>query len=147
MKYVCIILVLVIPVWRKLYQCPLDIPTNVDEIRKVITSKHHKFSIKNLIPMPTIEEFQDHCYSPLLSLIGYTAMSSNSSSQAKKPRYQAWMKSKCCTTFIKKLKSTCRQSKRQSVAVFMVFWRDGFDSTTSMNINRHLLWMFTITVS
>ena len=56
------------------------------------------------------------------------------------------MKPKCCTTFIKKLKATCQQSKRQSVAVFMVFWSDGFDPTTSMKRNRHSVWILTVTI-
>ena len=91
-KYLCIILSLVIPLWRQTYKCPLEIPTTPAEIGKVITS-NNKYSIRSLIPMPSIEEVQDHCYTSLPSLLVYTTMTGNNTSQAQKPRYQAWMKS------------------------------------------------------
>ena len=75
-KYLSIILSLVIPIWRGKHQCPLEIPTTPEEISKVITSTN-KFSIRSLIPMPSIEEVQDHCYCSIPSLLAYTTMISN----------------------------------------------------------------------
>ena len=43
-KYLCIILSLVIPLWRQTYKCPLEIPTTPIEIGKVMTS-NDKYSI------------------------------------------------------------------------------------------------------
>ena len=124
--------------------CQLEIPTTPDEIRKIITSTN-KFSIRSLIPMPSIEEVQDHCYSSLLSLLAYTTMTSDNNSQAKKSRYKAWMKSKTCTTFSEKVDNLTKTSERPSVAVFMVFWSDGFDPNNSMKRNRHSVWILTVT--
>ena len=144
LKYLSIILSLVIPLWRNTYLCQLEIPTTPDEIRKIITSTN-KFSIRSLIPMPSIEEVQDHCYSSLLSLLAYTTMTSDNNSQAKKSRYKAWMKSKTCTTFSEKVDNLTKTSERPSVAVFMVFWSDGFDPNNSMKRNRHSVWILTVT--
>ena len=143
-KYLSIILSLVIPIWRGKHQCPLEIPTTPEEISKVITSTN-KFSIRSLTPMPSIEEVQDHCYCSIPSLLAYTTMTSNNVSQAQKPRYQAWMKSKCCSTFSKKVKMLSIGSDRPTVAVFMVFWSDGFDPNCSMKRNRHSVWVLTVT--
>ena len=144
LKYVSIILSLVIPVWRGKHRCPLEIPTTPEEIAKVITSKN-KFLIRSLIPMPSIEEVQDHCYCSLPSLLAYTTMTSNNTSQAQKPRYQAWMKSKSYSTFSAKVKSLSQDSDRPTIAVFMVFWSDGFDPNCSMKRNRHSVWVLTVT--
>ena len=143
-KYLSIILSLVIPIWRGRHQCPFEIPTTPEEIGKVITSTN-KFSIRSLIPMPSIEEVQDHCYCSIPSLLAYTTMTSNNVSQAQKPRYQAWMKSKCCSTFSNKVNMLSQGSDRPTVAVFMVFWSDRFDPNCSMKRDRHSVWILTVT--
>jgi len=143
-KYLSIILSLVIPLWRQTYKCPLEIPTTPIEIGKVITS-NNKYSIRSLIPMPSIEEVQDHYYTSLPSLLAYTTMTGNNTSQAKKPRYQAWMKSNSCSTFANKVKALSQGSDRPAVAVFMVFWSDSFDPNNSMKRNRHSVWILTVT--
>ena len=95
--------------------------------------------------MSSIEEVQDHCYTSLPSLLAYTTMTGNNTSQAQKPRYQAWMKSNTCSTFANKVKALSQGSDRPTVAVFMVFWSDGFDPNNSMKRNRHSVWILTVT--
>ena len=144
LKYLSIILSLVIPLWRTVYKCQLDIPTTPDQIKSIITSTA-QFSIRSLIPMPTLEVVKDHCYFSLPSLLAYTSMTSTNTYQAGKPRYIAWMKSKSCITFCDKVKTLSVGSRKPSIAVFMVFWSDGFDPTTSMKRNRHSVWILTVT--
>jgi len=79
LKYLSIILSLFIPLWRVTFKCQLDIPTSPEQIQKVITSTL-KFSVRSLIPMPSVEEINDHCYSSLPSLLAYTTMIGNNAS-------------------------------------------------------------------
>ena len=144
LKYLSIILSIIIPLWRNTHKCPLDIPTTPESIRAVITSTN-AFSIRSLIPMPTTEEVDDHCYSSLSSLLAYTTMTSTETSQANKPRYVAWMKSTSCTTFANKVETLLQGSTKPAVAVFMIFWSDGFDPNNSMKRNRHTVWILTVT--
>merc|ERR1712197_327854 len=72
-------------------------------------------------------------------------MTSNVTTKATKPRYIAWMESISCTTFINKVESLSQGSTKPAVAVFMIFWRDGFDPNTSMKRNRHTVWVLTVT--
>ena len=144
LKYLSIILSIMIPLWRNTHKCPLDIPTTAEGIRSIITSTN-TFSIRSLIPMPSIEEVGDHCYSSLSSLLAYTTMISDVTSQATKSRYIAWMKSISCTTFISKVATLSQGSTKEAVAVFMIFWSDGFDPNTSMKRNRRTVWVLTVT--
>ena len=143
-KYLTIILSNILPIWRSFYKCPLDIPTNTDRIKSCITS-NNQFSVRSLIPMPTMEDVYDHCYSSLSSLLAYTTMTSNNKSIASKARYSSWMKSISCMIFCNKVKECSKISPIPSVAVFMVFWSDGFDPTTSMKRNRRSVWILTVT--
>ena len=95
--------------------------------------------------MPSTEEVGDHCYSSLSSLLAYTTMTSNVTTKATKTRYIAWMESISCTTFTNKVESLSQGSTKPAVAVFMIFWSDGFDPNTSMKRNRHTVWVLTVT--
>ena len=143
-KYLSIILSLLLPLWRNYYKCELDIPITPEQIKNTITSTG-KFSIRSLIPMPTMEGVSDHCYSSLPSLLAYTTMTSFDTTQASKSRYITWMKSPFCSHFLDKVRILSETSEKTSVAVFMVFWSDGFDATQSAKRNRHSAWILTVT--
>ena len=144
LKYLSILLSLVIPLWKKAFNCKLDIPTTSEEIKSIITSTK-RYSIRNLIPMPHLEDVQDHCYTSIQSLLAYTAMTCSTNSKASKPRYISWMQSKSCQKFCDKIRNLPVHGRRPAVAVFMVFWSDGFDPTTSMKRNRRSVWIMTVT--
>ena len=144
LKYLSVILSLVLPLWKASFKCQLDIPHTSHEIKRKITSTNN-FSVRSLIPMPEITELKDHCYTSIQSLLAYTAMTCNTNSKASKPRYISWMNSKSCSVFIEKIKSISEHSKSPTVVVFMVFWSDGFDPTTSMKRNRRSVWIMTVT--
>ena len=55
------------------------------------------------------------------------------------------MKSPFCSHFLDKVRILSETSVRTSVAVFMVFWSDGFDATQSAKRNRHSAWILTVT--
>ena len=124
--------------------CSLEIPTTPDRIKNVITSTNN-LSIRTLIPMPSIEQITDHCYSSLSSLLAYTTMTSDESIQATKPRYTAWMQSSSCTAFANQVETLSQGSTKPAIAVFMIFWSDGFDPNNSMKRNRHTVWILTVT--
>ena len=144
LNYLSVILSLVMPLWKSYYNCQLDIPITPEQIKNTITSTAN-FSIRSLIPMPTMEQVSDHSYSSLPSLLAYTAMTSHDNSQASKPRYIAWMNSPFCSHFLDTVKTISQTTEKTSVAVFMVFWSDGFDPTQSSKRNRHSLWILTVT--
>ena len=144
LKYLSIILSVLIPLWRVTHMCSLEIPTTPDSIKNVISSTN-SLSIRTLIPMPSIEQISDHCYSSLSSLLAYTTMTSDESIQSTKPRYTAWMQSSSCTAFANQVETLSQGSTKPAIAVFMIFWSDGFDPNNSMKRNRHTVWILTVT--
>ena len=144
LKYISIILSLLIPLWRSTTNCALDIPTTAEEIKAKITSVN-KYSIRSLIPTPTMEEIDDHCYTSIQSLFAYTALTCSTTSAITKNRYKTWMKSPSCQHFCNKLKAEASTTTRPTVAVFMIFWSDGFDRTTGMKRNSKSVWVMSVT--
>ena len=92
-----------------------------------------------------MEEIKDHSYTSIQSLLAYTAMTCNASPVASKERYKSWVDSLSCTTFCNKVRLLSRASDKPVMGVFMVFWSDGFDPTTSMKRNRRSVWIMTVT--
>ena len=144
LKYLSVILSIVIPLWRNATHCNLEIPTSLDAIKSVVTSSNN-MSMRSLMPMPSMEEIDEHSYCSLQSLLAYTTMTSNNNPQALKQRYLDWMNAKSCSTFSNRVKTLSQGSGKPAVAVFMVFWSDGFDPNNSMKRNRHSVWILTVT--
>ena len=144
LRYISIILSILIPLWRSTTNCALEIPTTIDEIKAKITSVN-KYSVRSLIPMPTLEEIDNHCYTSIQSLFAYTALTAQTTSAVTKERYISWMKSPTCQSFCNKVEATVTKTTRPTIVVFMTFWSDGFDRTTGMKRNRKSVWIMSVT--
>ena len=122
--------------------CHLFIPSTTDEMKSYITSATNSYSMRNLLPRPSLEPLDNgiHSYCNFVQIIIYIAACSTLGDlDAVQQRYKTLVDSPKYNIFKEELEE---EENVLNVIVLIILWGDGFDPNRSKN-NRGSAWALT----
>eukprot|EP00980_Cylindrotheca_fusiformis_P023825 scaffold11033_cov134-Cylindrotheca_fusiformis.AAC.3 len=127
----------------------LSIPTSPDEIDSYLLAPSNRYSLRNLIPVPHVDQIGDksHSYTDFVKMVPYIAIFPTCQDFALPDRYQSLTECPKYVSLKEKIypdEVIANVENRKNVIVIILLWADGFDQNRSKT-NRGSAWALTAT--
>jgi hypothetical protein len=124
------------------------IPCTVSGFRSKITNVSNSNSLVSILPIPSPETLPDgHGYTPFRDILGHALMmNSFIPADIKDPKWNSLVSSEKFQTFLAGIPTPIEDLNHLQIAVGIIVWTDGWDTSTGCKSNRSPMHTGTVTL-